>query len=76
MPSPPSPPHPLWTPEWGWGSLFLQAQCCGIMLTWEWGISALQHPRPALEAYASLREFPEDNSTGQFLKAPDGKWPR
>ncbi|XP_023989243.1 C-type lectin domain family 4 member F [Physeter macrocephalus] len=34
-------------------------------------IVALQHPRPALETYASLQDFPEDNSTGQFLKAPD-----
>ncbi|XP_073647845.1 C-type lectin domain family 4 member F isoform X4 [Tursiops truncatus] len=34
-------------------------------------VVALQHRRPALETYASLQEFPEHNSTGQFLKAHD-----
>ncbi|XP_069902939.1 C-type lectin domain family 4 member F [Globicephala melas] len=40
-------------------------------LSWDLTKASLQHRRPALETYASLQEFPEHNSTGQFLKAHD-----
>ena len=40
---------------------------------WEWGISALQHPSPALETSAYFLELLGDNHTGQFLKEPDCK---